>query len=511
VSAPPFRLLAVGLLVALLAGPRQARGSTSHPEVLVVVNGASPVSRAIGELYRAARGVPGENLCTLDLPLLDAGLGDPRDERIDAAGFEARIRSPVARCLEERGLVERVRVIVTAKGVPLRIEGASVEPRLLLRDGATASVEAELALLFSDRLGAPGVLRTPNPYFGSSEPFDSWPGRGKPLRYLVARLDAYPSPVDPASGAPRAIVDLLARARAPASAPRPVVVDEDPALGFGLAAGNVLLLRPTAAALRVLGIPVLHETTAAPAADGERLGGLASWGSNASEALARPGPPFFGAISGRVFPGRFVAGALAVALVSTDGRSFAAPPRYGQSLAADLLALGAAGAAAHVAEPTLSGVARPYLFLREHALGATAAEAFYRSVPYLGWTNVFVGDPLALPAHPLPARPADQDGDGVPDADDVCRDIPNPDQRDTDGDGYGNLCDGDVDGDGWVTSSFGRAERPGDVERIALTARDLRYVADHDLDGDGLVDRRDVSLAHVLLFQRPGPGRGKAR
>jgi hypothetical protein len=272
----------------------------------------------------------------------------------------------------------------------------------------------------------------------------------------------------------------------------------------------VLLLRPTAAALRVLGLPVLEETTPAPAADVAPIGGLATWGSNASDAVRRPGPPYFGSIGGRLLPGRFGPRALAVSLVSTDGRSFASPPRYGQSLAADLLALGAAGVAAHVSEPTLSGVARPYLLLREYALGATAVEAFYRSLPYLGWTNVFVGDPLATAAAPARQRPADQDGDGVSDEADDCRDLPNPDQRDTDGDGFGNLCDADVDGDGWVTTSWGNAEHPGDVERIALTARALAYVPDHDLDGDGHVDRRDVSLAHVLLFQRPGPGRGAA-
>jgi hypothetical protein len=442
---------------------------------------------------------------------VDPALGDPRDERVTPEDFEARVRAPLARCLEERGLVDRARVLVTAKGLPLRIEAAPVDPRLLLRDAATASVEAELALLFSDRLGSAGVLRTPNPYFGSSEPFATWPGRGKPLRYLVARLDAYPSPLEPESGAPSSIAALLAQAAAPAELPGPVVVDEDPGLKPGLDAGNVLLLRPAAAALRVLGRRVLAETTDAPAADGAGLGGLATWGSNASRALEQPGAPFFGPIAGRVFPGRFGPRALAVALVSTDGRSFAAPPLYGQSLAADLLALGAAGVAAHVAEPTLSGVARPHLLLREYALGATAVEAFYRSLPYLGWTNVFIGDPLATVPGPLPTRPADQDGDGVPDAADVCRDLPNPDQRDTDGDGFGNLCDADVDGDGWVTSSFGNPEQPGDVERIALTARALTNLPDHDLDGDGLVDRRDVSLAHVMLFQRPGPGRGAGR
>jgi uncharacterized protein (TIGR03790 family) len=515
----PLAALAAALLAAAslaravgaaAEAPAPASAAAPHPEVLVVVNRASPVSVAIGELYRAHRNVPRENVCALDLPLADASLADARDERVTPEAFERHVRAPVARCLEERGLVERVRILVTAKGVPLRIEGPTVEPRLLLRDGLGASVEAELALLFSDRVGSAGVLRTHNPYFGSTAPFASWKGRGKPLRYLVARLDAYASPLDPETGVPRGVRALLEQgAAAAAAAPGPFVVDEDPALKPGLDAGNALLLRPAAAALRALGLPVVHETSAAPAADVAGLAGLASWGSNASDALRRPGPPFFGPIGGRVLPGRFGPRALAVALVSTDGRSFAWPPRYGQSLAADLLALGAAGAAAHVAEPTLSGVARPHVLLREFALGAPAVEAFYRSVPYLGWTNVFVGDPLATAAAPVPARPEDQDGDGVPDASDSCRDLPNPDQRDTDGDGFGNLCDADVDGDGWVTTSWGNAARPGDVEQIAVTARALAYVPHHDLDGDGRVDRRDVSLAHVTLFHRPGPGRGR--
>jgi len=42
----------------------------------------------------------------------------------------------------------------------------------------------------------------------------------------------------------------------------------------------------------------------------------------------------------------------------------------------------------------------------------------------------------------------DVDGDGVPNADDNCPWIPNPDQLDTDGDGDGDVCDDDDDGDG---------------------------------------------------------------
>jgi uncharacterized protein (TIGR03790 family) len=480
----------------------------AHPEVLIVVNGASPVSKGIGEAYRRARGVPEANVCALDVPLEDPLLVRGRHESVTAEQFEARVRAPLARCLEERGLVDQIEIIVTTKGVPLSVGRPIPDPRNLLRDSGIASVEAELALLFSDRIGAPGVVRTPNPYFGSRTPFRTWKGRGKPLRYLVARLDAYSDVPGTPDAIPRDVRALIERGQAAGPGGSPFAIDEDPKLRIGRDAGNVLLLAPAAAALRALGLPVLHETTPAPIVGAENLAGLASWGSNASNAERDPGPPYFGTIGGRLLPGRFAARSIAVPLVSTDARSFLPGTAYGQSLTADLLRLGAGGAAGHVAEPTLSGVARPYLLLREWALGATAVEAFYRSIPYLGWTNVYVGDPLMTFPDPRP-RAEDQDGDGVPDARDVCRDLPNPDQRDTDGDGFGNLCDADVDNNGWVTSSWGLVQKPGDLEQIALSARAFERVPDRDLNGDGKVDLRDVGLAQVMLFQRPGPGAKK--
>ena len=44
------------------------------------------------------------------------------------------------------------------------------------------------------------------------------------------------------------------------------------------------------------------------------------------------------------------------------------------------------------------------------------------------------------------------DGDGIVDSEDNCIETPNPDQKDTDNDGIGDICDDDLDGDGVANS-----------------------------------------------------------
>jgi len=314
---------------------------------------------------------------------------------------------------------------------------------------------------------------------------------------------------------PREVKRALDAARAPARA-GVFLVDEDPRVSRGRGAANLQMLQPAAALLEAQGRTVRHERSAKVARGVDDIVGLASWGSNAS---SPPGPPFWGSIQGRLYPGRFAPRAVAVTLVSSSARSFVNPTDYGQSLVADLLRMGVAGASGHVYEATLSGVARPDLLLHYYAQGVPAGEAFFRSIPFLSWMNVWIGDPLMratdgnapgnAPGNEpgrAPATSADRDGDGTPDPQDNCPWQPNPSQRDSDGDGFGNRCDGDVNGDGLVTTSFGALRpAPGDAELIAIAAHSGRYEPALDLDEDGDVDLLDVSTALLGVFHPPGP------
>ena len=487
----------IGLAAVLLAPA--AHAAPAHPEVLVIVNDASPMSLAIGEAYRRQRGVPARNVVHLQIPLgADAALQTPAHERIDRDGYIERVREPIARFLRENDPSGRVRILVTTKGIPLRVEDA--EPGVPFIERRTAAVDAELAVLFSPLEGHAGVAGAANPYYRSSLPFDAWRSRypGAPLRYLVARIDGYADAPDPSTGVPRDIAALLANAVAPDSGGT-WVIDENPHQSSGYQPGNIAMLRPAAAALGALGASLLHDTAPEFVGDVDPIAGYASWGSNDAN---HPPPPFFGLIGGRRIPGRFAPRAIATAIVSTDGRTFTHTPEpYGQSLAADLIHGGAAGVAAHVDEPLLAGVTRPMLLV-DYARGATAAEAFYRNVPYLSWMNVYVGDPLMQLTRPF--RPvADSDGDGVPDRTDVCREQPDPDQRDADGDGFGDACDGDFDQDGVVG--------PSDLVRFDRALRTKTRLPGADLDGNGVVDERDASLLTVWMFQPPGPGLGRGK
>jgi hypothetical protein len=93
-------------------------------------------------------------------------------------------------------------------------------------------------------------------------------------------------------------------------------------------------------------------------------------------------------------------------------------------------------------------------------------------------------------------RDTDRDGDGIPDAEDNCLLVPNKDQTDSDGDGFGNACDGDLNNDGFVNAlDLGLFK--------AAFGQDGGGVA--DLNGDGRVNALDLGLFKKLFGAPPGP------
>ncbi len=111
----------------------------------------------------------------------------------------------------------------------------------------------------------------------------------------------------------------------------------------------------------------------------------------------------------------------------------------------------------------------------------------------LSLTMVSCANSAPLPAQ-LPVL-ADADGDGISDAGDNCIHAPNAEQRDTDGDGFGNMCDADLDNrNGVTTSDFA-------IFRTAYGTND----PDADFDGLNGVTTADFAIFRTLYGKAPGP------
>jgi uncharacterized protein (TIGR03790 family) len=334
--------------------------------VLVVVNDGAPVSRSIGEYYALRRAIPAKNICHIHTTT---------DETIGRPLYDSQIAVPIAACLQKNDLVESVLYIVTTLGVPLKIPGAEG----LLSDAA--SVDSELALLYTDIKKGPHSITGPypNPFFNHTGEKFSHPQF--PI-YLVTRLAAYDfievkAMIDRAEHAVnrgKFVIDLA---------------------GDGNAQGEEWLER---AAARLPADRVVLDKTTTVLYDQTQVIGYASWGSNDPHRKRR----FVGF--------DWLPGAIMTEYVSTNGRTFRRPPDTWnisswttpqlwfegapQSLSADYIHEGATGASGHVYEPYLSMNPRPDILLPAYYQGRNLAESYYLSLPDVSWQNIVIGDPL---------------------------------------------------------------------------------------------------------------------
>jgi hypothetical protein len=117
----------------------------------------------------------------------------------------------------------------------------------------------------------------------------------------------------------------------------------------------------------------------------------------------------------------------------------------------------------------------------------------------LNWVlSAFAVATLALQPGISAAGDIDTDGDGVADTSDNCSLIANPDQRDTNGDGFGNRCDPDLNNDLIVN--------PIDLGLFRAAFFDTGPGLDADFNGDDVVNPIDLGILRSFFFGPPGPG-----
>jgi hypothetical protein len=169
-------------------------------EVLVVYDSRSPDSLAVAEYYAGSKRVPGgagglpgarPGVRVLNLASTGAAATSPGD--ISYADFVSRLRTPIRAHLTAMQLERRVRVLVTTKGLPHRIQDtdfptAGDNPTNLVNeytasDATCASVDTELTLLWQDlnagEAGGPADSKADgailNPFWRSALPIGSYP------------------------------------------------------------------------------------------------------------------------------------------------------------------------------------------------------------------------------------------------------------------------------------------------------------------------------------------------
>ncbi|MBI5787621.1 MAG: VWA domain-containing protein [Candidatus Schekmanbacteria bacterium] len=101
----------------------------------------------------------------------------------------------------------------------------------------------------------------------------------------------------------------------------------------------------------------------------------------------------------------------------------------------------------------------------------------------------------------------DSDRDGICDEKDNCILIYNPNQCDTNGDGYGNICDPDINNDCYVNTADLAALKAA----FGTCDGHLQYNKNADFNCDKCVNTADLAILKKYFGKQPGPGQGSCK
>lgn len=191
----------IALVCVVLAGWQAVACAAPSPaSVAILYNSAVPESKQLAEIYAAARDIPKDNLIALDMP---------KEQDISREDYEKFLLKPLRNQFDFRGwwqrktdsggitlpVLNKIRVLVTMRGVPLRIkptpkpapapDAKPAPPENPITGHDEASVDSELAMFGADKLPTEGVLQ--NKFYQSEKGISE---TEMPFLILTARIDA---------------------------------------------------------------------------------------------------------------------------------------------------------------------------------------------------------------------------------------------------------------------------------------------------------------------------------
>ena len=359
-------LIALALILAATTS-LTAQAPVDYNDVIVVINENSDVSKEIGEYFAQQRSIPERNIARITVPT---------KETINDTEFQD-LRTQIEEFIVSNDMTDTINYIVLTKGVPLRVN-RPLDSTETAQTTRRASVDNELTLIlgsFANIIGGQGWathnLTSIRAHFNRAI---------LPI-YLVTRLDAYTKEdvfamID--NSGPNTLVNKDSVIFILDRDPRPIDNAFDQSQ---IIAGQNLARR---------GWNIILNSDSVYVTDQKNVLGYASWGSNdhydqhtAEHAIPR---------------NTWSPGSLAETFVSTSGRSFAPGTSYGQSLIADWIAEGTAGAKGYVFEPFTIALALPDVLFDRYTnesqdTAYNLAESFYMASRTLSWMEVVLGDP----------------------------------------------------------------------------------------------------------------------